>query len=74
MVFLPSGGGHEPYFCSRLVSFCRSITSSYSLRRFLNRSMAHNEAAPSRPGVQLKTPKGTRDWVGQDLLLREHML
>ncbi|GAO15392.1 hypothetical protein UVI_02010550 [Ustilaginoidea virens] len=25
----------------------------------------------SRPSAQLKTPKGTRDWVGDDLLLRE---
>ncbi len=27
-----------------------------------------------RPGLQLKTPKGTRDWVGSDLLLRDHIL
>jgi histidyl-tRNA synthetase len=30
--------------------------------------------APSRAGGQLKTPKGTRDWVGQDLLLRDYIL
>ncbi|RYP16578.1 hypothetical protein DL765_005039 [Monosporascus sp. GIB2] len=36
--------------------------------------MATNEVTPSRPGVQLKTPKGTRDWVGQGLLLRDHIL
>lgn len=28
----------------------------------------------SRPSAQLKTPKGTRDWVGDDLLLRESIL
>ncbi|OAQ60780.1 histidyl-tRNA synthetase, mitochondrial precursor [Pochonia chlamydosporia 170] len=27
----------------------------------------------SRSNVQLKTPKGTRDWVGDDLLLRENI-
>ncbi|KAK2590634.1 Cytoplasmic and mitochondrial histidine tRNA synthetase [Conoideocrella luteorostrata] len=27
----------------------------------------------SRSSVQLKTPKGTRDWVGDDLLLRENI-
>ncbi|CAH0025352.1 unnamed protein product [Clonostachys rhizophaga] len=29
--------------------------------------------AQSRSGAQLKTPKGTRDWVGQDLLLRDYI-
>ncbi|RDL39381.1 putative Histidyl-tRNA synthetase [Venustampulla echinocandica] len=29
---------------------------------------------PARPGGQLKTPKGTRDWVGSDLILRDHIL
>ncbi|KIH90600.1 histidyl-tRNA synthetase [Sporothrix brasiliensis 5110] len=32
-----------------------------------------NSASSSRPGGQLKTPKGTRDWVGRDLLLRDHI-
>ncbi|KAI0975380.1 putative histidyl-tRNA synthetase [Xylaria arbuscula] len=31
------------------------------------------KTAPSRSGGQLKTPKGTRDWVGQGLLLRDHI-
>ncbi|KAL7917110.1 histidyl-tRNA synthetase [Trichoderma austrokoningii] len=35
---------------------------------------APNQTLPSRSGAQLKTPKGTRDWVGQDLLLRDHIL
>lgn len=38
--------------------------------------MATNEEAlPSRPGaIQVKTPKGTRDWFGQDAKLRKHVL
>ena len=36
--------------------------------------MATTNARPSRPRAQLKTPKGTRDWVGRDLLLRDHIL
>ncbi|RYP66575.1 hypothetical protein DL771_007728 [Monosporascus sp. 5C6A] len=36
--------------------------------------MATSDVKPSRPGVQLKTPKGTRDWAGRDLLLRDHIL
>jgi len=37
--------------------------------------MAPKEAKlPSRPAVQLKTPKGTRDWAGADLILREEVL
>ncbi|KAF2474406.1 putative histidyl-tRNA synthetase [Lindgomyces ingoldianus] len=35
--------------------------------------MTTNNPPPSRPGVPLKTPKGTRDWVGRDALLREHI-
>ncbi|KAI1195566.1 histidyl-tRNA mitochondrial precursor [Nemania serpens] len=35
--------------------------------------MAAEEAKPTRVAVQLKTPKGTRDWVGTDLILREHI-
>ena len=34
-------------------------------------TMANSEPQPSRSQVRLKTPKGTRDWVGQDILLRE---
>ncbi len=36
--------------------------------------MATKKSTPSRQGAQLKTPKGTRDWVGRDLLLRDHIL
>ncbi|KAI5863327.1 histidyl-tRNA mitochondrial precursor [Durotheca rogersii] len=35
--------------------------------------MATSEAKSTRSNVQLKTPKGTRDWVGPDLVLREHI-
>ncbi|KAF4451061.1 histidine--tRNA ligase mitochondrial [Fusarium albosuccineum] len=35
--------------------------------------MATDGAPPRRQTGQLKTPKGTRDWVGQDLLLRDHI-
>lgn len=35
--------------------------------------MADSEPRPSSSPIQLKTPKGTRDWVGQDILLREHI-
>ncbi|KPM39106.1 Histidine--tRNA ligase, mitochondrial [Neonectria ditissima] len=33
--------------------------------------MATKNSTPARQGAQLKTPKGTRDWVGRDLLLRD---
>ncbi|KAI1504562.1 putative histidyl-tRNA synthetase [Biscogniauxia marginata] len=36
--------------------------------------MATQDVTPSRPGAQLKTPKGTRDWAGKDLLRRDHIL
>ena len=36
--------------------------------------MATKEVLPVRPNFQLKTPKGTRDWVGQDIVLREYIL
>jgi histidyl-tRNA synthetase len=36
--------------------------------------MPPNDAKKTRSGVQLKTPKGTRDWVGSDLILRDHIL
>ncbi|KAI9170738.1 LOW QUALITY PROTEIN: Histidine--tRNA ligase [Paramyrothecium foliicola] len=35
--------------------------------------MATKESLPSRSNAQIKTPKGTRDWVGPDLLLRDHI-
>lgn len=34
--------------------------------------MATNDA--SRQCTELKTPKGTRDWAGQELLLRDYIL
>ncbi|CAK7224826.1 Cytoplasmic and mitochondrial histidine tRNA synthetase [Sporothrix curviconia] len=34
---------------------------------------AKNPSTSSRQSGQLKTPKGTRDWVGRDLLLRDHI-
>lgn len=37
--------------------------------------MATPDAKASKaPAVTLKTPKGTRDWSGQDMLLREEVL
>ncbi|KAI8951632.1 histidyl-tRNA mitochondrial precursor [Xylaria longipes] len=35
--------------------------------------MANEKPNSSHSNVQLKTPKGTRDWVGTDLVLREHI-
>ncbi|KAG6036655.1 hypothetical protein E4U41_005579 [Claviceps citrina] len=36
--------------------------------------MANSDAkAPRAPAVTLKTPKGTRDWSGQDMLMREEV-
>ncbi|KAF4583191.1 histidyl-tRNA synthetase [Ophiocordyceps camponoti-floridani] len=35
--------------------------------------MASSEAKPSRTAVTLKTPKGTRDWNGADMLLRDEV-
>jgi hypothetical protein len=36
--------------------------------------MAAKEFNAARSNIQLKTPKGTRDWFGSDLILREHIL
>lgn len=36
--------------------------------------MAAKEKAAKVSVQQLKTPKGTRDWVGADMLLRDHIL
>ena len=37
--------------------------------------MADNDQAPARGSrVQLKTPKGTRDGVGDNIRLRDHIL
>ena len=36
--------------------------------------MAGTQPPPTRAAAQLKTPKGTRDWVGRDLLLRDKIL
>ncbi|TVY43670.1 Histidine--tRNA ligase, mitochondrial [Lachnellula occidentalis] len=36
--------------------------------------MAAKDAKITRSSVQLKTPKGTRDWFSSDLLLRDHIL
>ncbi|KAK2616775.1 Cytoplasmic and mitochondrial histidine tRNA synthetase [Conoideocrella luteorostrata] len=35
--------------------------------------VAPDAKAPRAPAVALKTPKGTRDWSGQDMLLREEV-
>ncbi|PFH56345.1 hypothetical protein XA68_16697 [Ophiocordyceps unilateralis] len=35
--------------------------------------MTSSEAKPSRAAVTLKTPKGTRDWNGADMLLRDEV-
>ncbi|KAK7425295.1 Cytoplasmic and mitochondrial histidine tRNA synthetase [Neonectria magnoliae] len=35
--------------------------------------MATKAPTTTRQSAQLKTPKGTRDWVGRDLLLRDHI-
>lgn len=32
------------------------------------------ESKPSRGAFALKTPKGTRDWSGPDMLLRDEVL
>ena len=61
--------------------FLRSFTASLLPRRFAAAS-AHDEddmatpdgKVPKASAVTLKTPKGTRDWSGQDMLLREEVL
>lgn len=34
----------------------------------------YHQLANKMPQSELKTAKGTRDWVGRDLLLRDHIL
>ena len=36
--------------------------------------MSTTDSKLSRPTIHLKTPKGTRDWVGSELVLRDHIL
>ena len=36
--------------------------------------MVTQNVKKSRPAAQLKTLKGTRDWFGSDILLRDHIL
>lgn len=61
----------------------RAFTTAFPLQlsaptfahRGTNDKMANPEAKASRaPAVTLKTPKGTRDWSGQDMLMREEVL
>jgi hypothetical protein len=33
-----------------------------------------DNSTPTSAGIQLKTPKGTKDWVGQEVFLRNHIL
>ncbi|RDA83817.1 hypothetical protein CP532_5142 [Ophiocordyceps camponoti-leonardi (nom. inval.)] len=47
-----------------------SLSSSFSA---CQSTMASTEAKPSRAAVTLKTPKGTRDWNGADMLLRDEV-
>ncbi|TVY13880.1 Mitochondrial histidine--tRNA ligase [Lachnellula arida] len=46
----------------------------FNVQNNMDQWMAANEAKMARSSVQLKTPKGTRDWFGSDLLLRDHIL
>ncbi|KAG8427343.1 Cytoplasmic and mitochondrial histidine tRNA synthetase [Metarhizium acridum] len=60
--------------------FVRSFTAP-SLPRQFAATFAHDDddmatpdaKVPKAPAVTLKTPKGTRDWSGQDMLLREEV-
>lgn len=36
--------------------------------------MTEDNPKPQPPQFELKTAKGTRDWVGRDLLLRDYIL
>lgn len=63
-------------FRRRLSTFCNSAQSVASFQELEERDdMATPDAKAARaPAVTLKTPKGTRDWSGQDMLLREEVL
>lgn len=39
----------------------------------MNNMATKDVKIPARPGAQLKTPKGTRDWTSSDLILRDHV-
>ena len=56
-----------PVFRGRLISLVRLRVRCYSSLHSVDQfDMAGN--------VQLKVPKGTRDWFGADVILREHIL
>lgn len=48
---------------------------TYLFRHQLFRNMVTGqEPGQPRQGLQLKVPKGTRDWFGGDVILRDHIL
>jgi len=55
--------------------YLRRTLSSTSTRFVAQKiNMATSKESSSRLSVQLKTPKGTRDWFGADVILRDHIL
>src|SRR5262249_19249265 len=54
----------------------RLLTPSSTSTRFVAQeiNMATPKESSSRLSVQLKTTKGTRDWFGADVILRDHIL
>ncbi|KAL3486664.1 hypothetical protein BJX62DRAFT_17787 [Aspergillus germanicus] len=49
----------------------RSFTSQFPSNELTD--MATKEGKSNKLGFQLKTPKGTRDWMGTDMILREQI-
>lgn len=65
--------------CNVTIKACQSLLS-LSIHKLCTifissvSNMTENKPQPQPPQSGLKTAKGTRDWVGRDLLLRDHIL
>ncbi|KAG6007325.1 hypothetical protein E4U21_006136 [Claviceps maximensis] len=56
------------------ISAPHRLSATTFAHRQIDKNMANPDAkAPRAPAVTLKTPKGTRDWSGQDMLMREEV-
>lgn len=66
------------HLCSRAPSHLpissRLLTSLAQQNDITMAGPEGKESKPSRGAVTLKTPKGTRDWNGPDMLLRDEVL
>ncbi|KAF3343341.1 hypothetical protein VdG2_08491 [Verticillium dahliae VDG2] len=71
----PAQGNLKEASFSRLfpIQVARALAAKLAMAVAFVHSHGYVHGAQPRQGAQLKTPKGIRDWVGQDLLLRNRI-